>query len=225
VPDESQLTPSAVSSASPTALRACGLSERKASYLQDLAAHFEDGRLSDQLLTSEVAGRQQPLAQRGVNATAFIQLSALGLHIMHVLVQCTSGLSSRRSCLEFGCHPPAHAGRLLPGVGSKAVWLLSTRHVGGRAASVVPLCDYFVGCAGVSDAELLERLTAVKGIGPWTVDMVSNQQQAEPAAELYGCLQISVSKHVLSTSKAWAPMKALTCYASWACVHGLLHSS
>jgi hypothetical protein len=27
--------------------------------------------------------------------------------------------------------------------------------------------------AGVSDAELLQRLTAVRGIGPWTVDMVS----------------------------------------------------
>lgn len=53
VPDESQLTPAAVLSATPAALRACGLSERKASYLQDLAAHFQDGRLSDELLTSK----------------------------------------------------------------------------------------------------------------------------------------------------------------------------
>lgn len=53
VPDESHLTPAAVLAASLPTLRACGLSERKASYLLDLAAHFEDGRLSDELLTSE----------------------------------------------------------------------------------------------------------------------------------------------------------------------------
>lgn len=28
--------------------------------------------------------------------------------------------------------------------------------------------------AGLSDDELLARLTAVRGIGPWTVDMVSS---------------------------------------------------
>eukprot|EP00879_Flechtneria_rotunda_P023438 GHRR01024791.1.p1 GENE.GHRR01024791.1~~GHRR01024791.1.p1 ORF type:complete len:432 (+),score=179.50 GHRR01024791.1:1302-2597(+) len=50
VPDESQLLPAAVLAADPTALRACGLSNNKASYLQDLAAHFETGKLSDELL-------------------------------------------------------------------------------------------------------------------------------------------------------------------------------
>jgi hypothetical protein len=53
VPDESQLTPAAVLAAPQPSLRACGLSERKASYLLDLAAHFQDGRLSDELLTSK----------------------------------------------------------------------------------------------------------------------------------------------------------------------------
>lgn len=53
VPDESHLTPAAVLAAPLPSLRACGLSERKASYLVDLAAHFQDGRLSDELLTSE----------------------------------------------------------------------------------------------------------------------------------------------------------------------------
>lgn len=53
VPDEAHLTPAAVLAAPPASLRACGLSERKASYLTDLAAHFNDGRLSDDLLTSE----------------------------------------------------------------------------------------------------------------------------------------------------------------------------
>lgn len=53
MPDESQLTPRAVLGVAPAALRGCGLSERKASYLTELAAHFDDGRLSDELLTSE----------------------------------------------------------------------------------------------------------------------------------------------------------------------------
>lgn len=54
--DETQLSPAAVLAADPAALRGCGLSERKASYLQELATHFQDGRLSDGLLTSEQAG-------------------------------------------------------------------------------------------------------------------------------------------------------------------------
>jgi DNA-3-methyladenine glycosylase II len=40
-----------VLAAPPPVLRGCGLSERKASYLQELAAHFQDGRLTDELLT------------------------------------------------------------------------------------------------------------------------------------------------------------------------------
>lgn len=51
MPDETALTPAAVLAAPQPALRGCGLSERKASYLQELAAHFADGRLSDELLT------------------------------------------------------------------------------------------------------------------------------------------------------------------------------
>lgn len=41
------LTPAAVLAAPPADLRAAGLSERKVSYVQDLAARFADGRLSD----------------------------------------------------------------------------------------------------------------------------------------------------------------------------------
>ncbi|KAL4452033.1 hypothetical protein ABPG75_007695 [Micractinium tetrahymenae] len=41
------LSPAALLAAPLAALRRAGLSERKASYLQDLAAHFNDGRLSD----------------------------------------------------------------------------------------------------------------------------------------------------------------------------------
>jgi DNA-3-methyladenine glycosylase II len=59
VPDESHLTPAAVLASSHAALRGCGLSERKASYLQELAAHFVDGRLTDELLAGAVLLVQQ----------------------------------------------------------------------------------------------------------------------------------------------------------------------
>lgn len=41
------LTPEALLAAPAGALRAAGLSERKAGYMADLARHFSDGRLSD----------------------------------------------------------------------------------------------------------------------------------------------------------------------------------
>jgi len=43
-------SPAAVLAAAPEALRACGLSERKVSYLRDLAEWFASGRLSDAAL-------------------------------------------------------------------------------------------------------------------------------------------------------------------------------
>ena len=43
-------TPKAVLATPCEDLRAAGLSERKASYILDLASHFSDGRLSDKLL-------------------------------------------------------------------------------------------------------------------------------------------------------------------------------
>ena len=50
------LTPEAVLAAPMADLRAAGLSERKASYLQDLAQHFSDGRLSDAKIAGKAAG-------------------------------------------------------------------------------------------------------------------------------------------------------------------------
>eukprot|EP00775_Hariotina_reticulata_P004463 gene4463-4719_t len=79
VPDESTLTPSAVLSVELPSLRACGLSERKASYLHDLAAHFQEGRLSDHLLLADrdlgvrkaaaVAGGEEDEAVAGLPST------------------------------------------------------------------------------------------------------------------------------------------------------------
>lgn len=47
-------------------LRAAGLSERKASYLQDLARHFADGRLSD----AKIAGESAAVQGSGIAAVA-----------------------------------------------------------------------------------------------------------------------------------------------------------
>jgi hypothetical protein len=48
------IQPASVLNAPIPSLRACGLSERKASYLVDLAEHFQDGSLSD----ARIAGKE-----------------------------------------------------------------------------------------------------------------------------------------------------------------------
>ena len=50
------LSPAAALVASTDSLRAAGLSERKVSYIRDLAEHFADGRLSDAKIAGGWAG-------------------------------------------------------------------------------------------------------------------------------------------------------------------------
>ncbi|KAF6257304.1 DNA glycosylase [Scenedesmus sp. NREL 46B-D3] len=132
VPDESHLTPAAVLAAPPPLLRGCGLSERKASYLQELAAHFNDGRLTDELLT------------------------------------------------------------------------------------------------GASDAELMSALTAVRGIGPWTVDMFSMFHLGRPdvlpvgdlavrkgLAHLNGLSHQPSASEMEQLTQLWRPFRSLGCYYMW----------
>eukprot|EP00891_Asterochloris_glomerata_P000124 jgi/Astpho2/124/e_gw1.00004.101.1_t len=45
-------TPAAVLAVTPDQLRAVGLSNQKARYVQDLATHFQDGRLSDEIIAT-----------------------------------------------------------------------------------------------------------------------------------------------------------------------------
>lgn len=47
---DEQLLPQHVLKTHASMLRACGLSERKASYVLELAQHFHDGKLSDEVL-------------------------------------------------------------------------------------------------------------------------------------------------------------------------------
>ncbi|WIA09969.1 hypothetical protein OEZ85_010181 [Tetradesmus obliquus] len=132
VPDETALTPAAVLAAPQPALRGCGLSERKASYLQELAAHFADGRLSDELLT------------------------------------------------------------------------------------------------GASDAQLLSALTAVRGVGPWTVDMFAMFHLGRPdvlpvgdlavrkgLAHLNGLPHQPSAAEMQALTQHWRPFRSLGCYYMW----------
>src|SRR4051812_33653901 len=41
-----KVTPDSIIAAKPSALRQCGLSEMKVSFLKDLASHFDEGRIS-----------------------------------------------------------------------------------------------------------------------------------------------------------------------------------
>ncbi|KAL4437561.1 hypothetical protein ABPG77_003542 [Micractinium sp. CCAP 211/92] len=69
------LSPAAVLAAPTAALRQAGLSERKVSYLQDLAAHFSDGRLSD----ARIAEMDEAALER-----ALCQVRGIGLWTCHM---------------------------------------------------------------------------------------------------------------------------------------------
>lgn len=72
------LTPEAVLAAPMADLRAAGLSERKASYLQDLAQHFSDGRLSD----AKIAAMDEATLERALCAVKGIGIWTCHMHAM-----------------------------------------------------------------------------------------------------------------------------------------------
>ena len=73
--DAAALTPAAVLAAPLPALRAAGLSERKASYMADLAAHFHSGRLSDEM----IAGCDEAQLEAALTA-----VKGIGLWTVHM---------------------------------------------------------------------------------------------------------------------------------------------
>ncbi len=80
---EDLLTPQAVLSAELPVLRGCGLSERKAQYLRELASHFSDGRLSDELLQRELRPRHsshQPVTHALLTSSLLISAWKGGCH-------------------------------------------------------------------------------------------------------------------------------------------------
>lgn len=86
------LTPDSVLAAPMADLRAAGLSERKACYIQDLAAHFADGRLSDAKIAGEGAapmpalGAQGSWRVAGQGSRAGMAQPCCGLHRLQVLL-------------------------------------------------------------------------------------------------------------------------------------------
>lgn len=79
-----QLTPAAVLAAPVAALRAAGLSERKASYMADLARHFSDGSLSDEAIEQmeEAALEKALTAVRGIGLCAYLFGGEEGRHVV-----------------------------------------------------------------------------------------------------------------------------------------------
>jgi DNA-3-methyladenine glycosylase II len=57
--DDAALRPTAVLAVAEATLRGCGISSAKACYLRDLAAHFADGRLSDEVLLNASSSTAQ----------------------------------------------------------------------------------------------------------------------------------------------------------------------
>jgi DNA-3-methyladenine glycosylase II len=72
------LTPEALLAASMADLRAAGLSERKVSYLKDLAQHFSDGRLSD----DKIAAMDEATLERALCAVKGIGMWTCHMHAM-----------------------------------------------------------------------------------------------------------------------------------------------
>eukprot|EP00877_Chromochloris_zofingiensis_P011900 jgi/Chrzof1/6964/Cz02g05210.t1 len=129
---DEQLLPQHVLKTHASMLRACGLSERKASYVLELAQHFHDGKLSDEVL------------------------------------------------------------------------------------------------AGLNDDELQTALTAVRGIGPWTVDMFAMFHLGRPDVlpvgdlgvrkgmqVLYGLKSLPSPAEMQRISECWRPFRSVGCYYMW----------
>jgi DNA-3-methyladenine glycosylase II len=86
------VTPAVVGSLAIHAMRSVGLSERKASYIQDLAANFSDGRLTDELLHTAADDELSSalLAVRGVGlSTTIFAFLFPAFRLVHSLRQAT----------------------------------------------------------------------------------------------------------------------------------------
>eukprot|EP00850_Spirogloea_muscicola_P020384 SM000214S06778 [mRNA] locus=s214:99241:100967:+ [translate_table: standard] len=85
--EEAAVTPEAVQQLTMPEMRKAGLSERKASYLQDLASHFADGKLSDEtiLLMDDDALMESLTAVKGIGPWTVHMFKMFSLHRADVL--------------------------------------------------------------------------------------------------------------------------------------------
>ena len=82
---------------------------------------------------------------------------------------------------------------------------------------------------GMSDEEIIDILTSVKGIGRWTVEMILmfklGRKDVMPAADLgvrkgysiiFGCKELAAPKTILEHSHKWRPCRSYVAKYFWA---------
>ena len=86
---------------------------------------------------------------------------------------------------------------------------------------------------GMSDEEIIEILTSVKGIGRWTVEMILmfklGRQDVMPTTDLgvrkgysiiLGCKELAVPKTILEHSQKWSPYRSFVAKYCWEAADG-----
>lgn len=82
--------------------------------------------------------------------------------------------------------------------------------------------------AKLSDAEIVERLTTIRGVGPWTVEMLLmftlGRPDVLPATDygvrsgfalIYGCKELPAPKEILAHGERWRPHRTVASWYLW----------
>jgi len=82
--------------------------------------------------------------------------------------------------------------------------------------------------AKMSDAEILERLTTIRGVGPWTVEMLLmftlGRPDVLPATDygvrsgfalVYGLKELPAPKDILAHGECWRPYRSVASWYFW----------
>ena len=82
--------------------------------------------------------------------------------------------------------------------------------------------------AKMSDAEIVERLTTIRGVGPWTVEMLLmftlGRPDVLPAtdygvrsgfARVYGLKELPLPKDILAHGERWRPYRSVAAWYFW----------
>ncbi|MGC3959790.1 MAG: DNA-3-methyladenine glycosylase [Verrucomicrobiota bacterium] len=85
--------------------------------------------------------------------------------------------------------------------------------------------------ARLSDAEIIERLTTIRGVGPWTVEMLLmftlGRPDVLPATDygvrsgfalVYGCKELPPPKEILAYGERWRPYRTVASWYLWRAV-------
>ena len=80
----------------------------------------------------------------------------------------------------------------------------------------------------MSDAEIIERLTTIRGVGPWTVEMLLmftlGRPDVLPAtdygvrsgfARVYGLKELPSPKELLAHGERWRPYRSVAAWYMW----------